>query len=69
MNALSSAAPRRLAGEHYEQRFALGAPQGCAPPAAPKRGTRIQFMPTPPSSRSTTFSFDYLAKRLRSSPS
>ncbi|MCB9744594.1 MAG: hypothetical protein H6740_18505 [Alphaproteobacteria bacterium] len=55
-------------GRHYEQRYAIGAPQAELRETGPteKRGTRIQFMPDPTIfTVTTTFSFDYLAKRLR----
>jgi DNA gyrase subunit B len=61
-------------GRHYAQRYARGVPVadledlGTAPPpgGAPKRGTRVQFMPDPLIFTETTeFSYDKLAERLK----
>ena len=55
-------------GAHYKQRYAIGVPQTTLEKDGPteKRGTRVQFLPDPTIfSEINTFSFDYLARRLR----
>ena len=69
VNALSQVLELTICrdGKEYRQEYRLGEPQGPLSEAGPsaERGTKVHFKPSDKIFTNTTFSYDWLAKRLR----
>ena len=69
VNALSEVLELTICrdGKEYRQEYRLGEPQGALSEVGPsaERGTKVHFKPSDKIFTNTTFSYDWLAKRLR----